>query len=109
MTDFIVTEAAKRPVDPRATCCFYCRQPIGSPHERDCVLILRRVRIKMTVEYEIDAPATWDSRLIDFSRNESSWCASNALAELEKIEPCLCGHAQFELVKVVGEPFLAEK
>lgn len=111
---FLVTEAAMRPAS-QARQCFYCHQPIGGAHKVDCVLINQRYRVRLTVEYEIDRPASWDKSLLEFALNGSSWCASNLVDELaeyvERLEKdglCLCADAEFEFVRREGEPFLDE-
>ena len=106
---FIVTEKAQRPADMNGH-CFYCQQPIGSAHEDDCVLVKKRVKVRMTVEYEVEVPARWDKEQIEFHRNEGSWCSDNALAELEELEGdgCLCPITEFEYLGGDSEPFLGE-
>lgn len=97
---FVVTEKAMRPASDKRR-CFYCQQEIGAEHKDDCVLINRKVRIRMTVEYDIEVPAHWDANQIEFHRNEGSWCADNALKELEDAfgeNGCMCGAAKFEFV-----------
>jgi hypothetical protein len=113
MTDktFIVTEAAKRPALPNAASCFYCQQPIGDSHKSDCVLVKRKVTVRMVVEYEIEVPAHWDKEQIEFHRNRGSWCSDNAMDELEQLQEadgCLCARMRFALVRDAGEPFLVE-
>lgn len=91
--------------------CFYCLQKIGEDHLPTCVLINKKARVKMTVTYEIDVPNTWTEENIDFHRNESSWCASNAIKELEAWDDengCLCPVAEFEVVEMSDKPFLDE-
>ena len=58
----------------------------------------RRVKVRMTVEFDKDFPADWSDDLIGFSLNESSWCASNVIEEIDAIEPCLCAATKFELI-----------
>ena len=82
---FIVTEKAQRPARMDGT-CFYCLQKIGSEHLSDCVLIQKKAVVKMTVEYEIEVPNHWDGDRVEFHRNEGTWCGSNVLQELEKLE-----------------------
>jgi len=41
------------------------------------------VFIKVTIEYAIAVPDYWTRSDINFHRNESSWCASNIIRELE--------------------------
>lgn len=111
ITQFIVTEAAMRPVNTER-CCFYCRQPIGGHHERDCVLIRKKVMVRMIVEYEVDMPAYYGKDETEFQRNDGSWCADNAIDELKKITKeggCLCGITRFEYIKDASEPYLGER
>lgn len=108
---FIVTDKARRPAIDRPV-CFYCLRPVGSPHKGDCVLIKKKVLIRMTVEYEISVPASDYKGEIEFHRNESSWCADNAFDELEALRDkhgCLCHVAKFTCLRDTGEPYLDEE
>lgn len=109
---FIVTPEAARPAGLPDR-CFYCDRPVGDTHdEGECVLVKRKVRIRMTVEYDINVPAHWDKGRIEFHRNDGTWCADNALDELAaeaSREGCLCPHTRFEYVREVCEPFLEER
>lgn len=110
--NFTVTEEAMRPA-ATARECFYCHQKIGDQHKVDCVLIKKKVRIRMVIEYEIEVPNDWDKAQIEFQRNEGSWCANNALGELRRAfdaegVPCLCGVAEFEYLGGDSAPYLDE-
>lgn len=132
MSDFRVTEAAMRPASARRQ-CFYCHSPVGGVHGAECVLVHRRVvvrleakRLGVSHEYEIDVPAHWDDYDIEFHRNDSSWCANNALRELppeivarlgrpdapDDETPCLCSDVTFAYVSDVegdrGKPWAKE-
>lgn len=104
LSRFRVTQGSMRP-NSKDRECFYCHQNMGANHLDTCVLILKRVKIKMVVEYEIDMPASWDKDDIEFKLNESSWCASNAIGQIEEFEDsdgnCLCHCADFEFVEDV--------
>ncbi|ENZ77978.1 MULTISPECIES: hypothetical protein [Ralstonia] len=108
---FTVTEQAQRPARMDGT-CFYCKQPIGSAHRSDCVLIVKSVRVRLTVEYEVLVPADSTPEMVEFHRNRSSWCANNTIEELQALannpNGCLCDHAKFEFVAEAGEPTLRE-
>lgn len=108
---FEVTESSMRPASDKRE-CFYCRRPIGESHADDCVLVLRRVKVRMIVDYEIEVPAHWDQYMIEFHRNDSSWCASSAIDELQAIheaENCICNHTSFEyLGETDGKRLLKE-
>lgn len=110
-TNFIVTEKAQRPADVNGR-CFYCNQPIGGFHNHDCVLIIKKVKVKAIIEYEIKVPAHWERDHIEFHRNEGSWCATNMIGELEKLDDesnCLCSHVKFECMDDRGLSFLDEE
>ena len=99
-----VTEKAQRPARMDGK-CFYCDQPIGDDHVWNCVLIKRKITIRMTVEYKVSAPAHWGPDKVEQHRNCGTWCADNALKELPT---CLCGIAQFKVIKMEKKSFLEE-
>jgi hypothetical protein len=39
--------------------CFYCWQKVGEPHRRDCVVVKKLVRFRVTVEVDITFPHSW--------------------------------------------------
>ena len=87
--------------------CFYCHQRVGSEHLRSCVTLGKMVRIRMTVEYEVSKPFDWSPSDIEFHLNDSSWCANNAIDDLDDYfnsddpkAPCMCGNAKFEFLEV---------
>lgn len=100
MSPFTVTEKAMRPASAERR-CFYCHQDVGATHNDDCVLINRKVRVRLTIEYDIEVPAFWDPGTIEHHRNASSWCANNALSELDAAFPngCMCGSAEFAFLR----------
>ena len=108
---FIVTEKAQRParMDGR---CFYCLQPVGDTHLADCMLINKKVTVKLTIEYEVEVPAHWDKHNVEFHRNDSSWCANNLMGELEELSKkngCLCwSGVKFTCLGNDSEPYLDE-
>ena len=99
MSTFRVTHKAMRPASDQEK-CFYCHEPTGGFHADDCVLIQKRVKVRMTVEYEIKVPAHWEKWRIENHRNESSWCQDNAIQDLEELakEECLCGLLNYNVV-----------
>lgn len=110
---YIVTAAAQRPANMNGR-CFYCHRAIGDTHDLTCVLIVRRVRVRMTVEYEVEVPASWDAEAIEFHRNDGSWCANNAISELDAIfgaedAECMCGAARFAYVGEAAPARLRER
>lgn len=114
LSSFFVTPAAQRPgsAPPFDGRCFYCRQPIGELHKRTCELVHKRVKVRCTIEYEVEVPSFWDQTQIEFHRNDGSWCADNLLRELEQVAEaggCLCDITRFELLEDANEPYLDEK
>jgi hypothetical protein len=106
----LVTRKAMRPASDREE-CFYCLQPIGAAHKPDCVLIEKKVLVRMTVEYEISVPSCWSKEDIEFHRNEGTWCAGNIIEELQELageSECLCNCTRFTYLGGDSKPFLAE-
>jgi hypothetical protein len=78
-----VTRAAMRPASKREE-CFYCHQPIGADHKPECVLILKMVKVRMIVEYELDTPSSWDKEMIEsYYNGEDDDKGNLPLAEFE--------------------------
>lgn len=105
-----VSHAAMRPASDKQE-CFYCHEPIGGQHKADCVLLMKKVKVRMIVEYELNVPAYWDKHDFEFHRNGSSWCADNAIDELEayaKEQACLCGITRFEYLGDASGEFVEE-
>jgi len=99
---FLVTpEYGPRPAG-KPTECFYCQQPLGSEHGADCVIRQRTVVVRMTIEYVVAIPESWTPEDLEFHRNESSWCSSNALDEIGGTgddSPCICPTTRFSFVR----------
>lgn len=100
-----------RPAGP-PDACFYCRQKVSQPHGRDCVIVLRRVKLRYVVEVEVMMPHSWDSDDIEMHRNMGSWCANNCVDDinahiiaLEGYNRCLCHDGAFhaEFIGVVDD------
>ncbi len=75
------------------------------------MLIKKKVLIRMTVEYEVSVPASYDKGDVEFHRNEGSWCADNVFDELEALceeHGCLCGVVNFTCLRDTGEHYLEE-
>lgn len=112
LVSFTVTGKAMRLASSNCE-CFYCRQPIGAKHKPSCVLVKKRVKVRMAVEYEIEVPASWGKDQIEFQRNEGSWCSNNALDELDRAfgkddGPCMCGATTFEYIGGDSAPYVDE-
>lgn len=70
-----ITDNGIRPAGNK-THCFYCGEKKGK-HKDDCVCVKRTVVLEMTIKYIVSIPKSWDQDMIEFHRNESSYCTSN--------------------------------
>jgi len=73
--------------------CFYCHRRVGYTHGRECVIVQKRVEMRVTAKlpgsavtgrWVFDEPHEWDEVMSEFHKNESSWCANNFLDECAK-------------------------
>lgn len=80
-----------RPAGP-PDACLYCKQKVGQPHGRECVVVTKRIEMDVLVTWpdgmrpsrgvwQFDEPYSWDSGMSEFHKNESSWCCSNFLRD----------------------------
>ncbi len=86
--------------------CFYCSQPMGAAHRPDCVIVERTVVLRMTIEVVVGVPRDWDVGMIEFHKNESSWCVDNLLEQLgswaaseDQNCGCACHATSFEFLR----------
>jgi len=86
--------------------CFYCRQPVGSPHKDDCVCFCKIVMVKVEMTLPRVVPAHWDQHDIEFHLNDSSWCANNITNDIKRMEAadeencrCLCHNFSGEFLR----------
>lgn len=92
--------------------CFYCSSVVGTEHARDCVIVTKRVKVRYTLEIEVDVPYAWNKEFFEFHRNESSWCADNVVDEItayvERLDSeggCVCDNFKAEFISVTdGTP-----
>lgn len=88
--------------------CFYCSGKVGKEHARDCVCVTKRVKVRFTVDLELDAPHSWTADKVNFRYQGSSWCGSNlaAMVTAERDQrdadgSCMCEIVSGELLEVV--------
>jgi hypothetical protein len=118
-----------RPAGP-SDACFYCRQTVGTPHTRDCVIVQKTIELEVIARlpndilfrgvWQLEVPYAWEPAQIEFAKNESTWCKSNLLDEREtgkvswndptawdKLLPldedgaCLCSVLSFRVLRIV--------
>jgi hypothetical protein len=73
--------------------CFYCYRKVGEPHAQNCVCVTSVVKYRVYMnlgdgEREVGTfqrhdPYFWNAHDCEFHKNESSWCADNALDNIE--------------------------
>lgn len=73
--------------------CFYCQKRVGIAHARDCVIVTKRVEMRVTATlptgetfiacWQFDEPHDLTAHMSEFLKNESSWCAGNFVDELD--------------------------
>lgn len=89
--------------------CFYCGGKVGDPHDSECVTLKRKIKVRYIFELEIEVPHHWTKDDVLFHRNDSSWCANNALDELDphevEVSPglftgCLCSGFTCEVIEI---------
>lgn len=89
--------------------CFYCQQRVGQPHGPECVMVVKRVKVRYTFEIEVDVPHCWTKEDFEFHRNESWYCSDGMLDDIEeyrqsiKTVACLCQYANAEFIEVVDD------
>lgn len=75
--------------------CFYCQSYVGQEHDKECVTVLQIVKYKVYMNLDRRStesnrgievgtftrpdPHFWSSHDCEFHKNDSSWCADNAL------------------------------
>jgi hypothetical protein len=111
----------------RPDACFYCRAKVGQLHERDCVVVYKHIRFAVFIGeekvgvYDEYIPHEWSQEKMEFCRNESTWCADNALDTIvwtngkkpvavscaDVVEGCTCSLLAFKVEQVLDEgPFV---
>lgn len=86
--------------------CIWCQTPVGEEHRSDCACRTRTVVIRATFEIVRRVPEDWHDEAVNFHLNDSSWCASNLIHEIEILEShlnCLCPKFKGEYVREATE------
>jgi hypothetical protein len=89
--------------------CMYCKQKVGTPHLPSCVVVSKRVRLRITIDIERDEPFSWGKEDLESHYNAGSFCADNFAAMIQEYvtelgsENCLCGSTKCEFMGVVDE------
>jgi hypothetical protein len=66
----------------------------------------RTVIVEYKIEVLLEVPEDWDKDMIEFHRNEGSWCASNIIEELRRLDEragCLCRLLECSFLREASE------
>ena len=66
----------------------------------------KKVRIKWTIELPMEVPEEWDKEMIEFYFNESSWCCSNIIEDLQQYDKdhgCICTICKAEFLEEISK------
>jgi len=78
LTDYTVTKKAMREASAKEE-CFYCHQPVGECHKKDCILVKKKAVVRAKIEYEVNIPACYDYGNTLYFYNKLSHCISNII------------------------------
>ena len=110
--------------------CFYCKNKVGQPHSLDCVVVTKRIEMRVRAQllggnivtglWQFEEPYAWDVGMSESHKNKSTWCAGNFLRErytgnvrwdtgnpwpdliaICSARGCLCSRVSFEFVRIV--------
>lgn len=98
----IVKSSDERPARRDGT-CFYCSQPIGSPHKEDCVVPQKTCVVDFTIRMVVSEPAHWSQEDIERHYNMGSWCSDNLMTYIDNWERntghCMCHNTEAHFVR----------
>jgi len=105
--------------------CFYCKKKIGEPHGNDCVMVSKRILMRIestdgsiTGSWEFASPYSFSPETEEYMKNDGTWCANNVFdsdeivwdqpdalvrLKLKSEDKCLCDELRFEFVRVVDD------
>lgn len=84
------------------TKCFYCDADKGGQHKEDCVIRRKTVVVEMKVQLVVEVPEDYDKDAIHFRYNEGTYCMSNMIEELQRIDRevgCLCQPSEIKYIR----------
>jgi hypothetical protein len=99
----LVNDDGIRAVPGRENECYYCAGAVGEEHRRDCVCLLKLVRYSVLIHepgserrtsgevvgtYDSYDVWHWSEHNGEFHKNDSSWCADNAIDDIQWTDKC---------------------
>jgi len=98
--NFPVTQEAVRPVGEPDK-CYLCGVPLEEQHKQGCVFRERTVIIELKCNLLVSVPEDWDAQMVEFHFNESSYCTSNLIGELQLLDKrtgCICPFSEVSFI-----------
>jgi len=96
-----VTEDAIRPVGEPDK-CYLCGVSLGEQHKQGCVFRKRTIIIEFKCELLVSVPEDWDTQMVEFHFNESSYCKSNLIKVLQLLDErisCICPFSEVAFIR----------
>ncbi len=88
--------------------CLYCKAAIEGPHNEECVVLHRPIKMRITIDLIVPQVRSWTPDQIENRINLGTYCIDNLMTDIErtiKVRGCLCGVAE---VNVMGDVTLEE-
>ena len=102
----IVTKDATRPAIGYMNECYICGAVLGEEHKQGCVFRKRTIIIEVKINLLVSVPEDWDTEMVEFHFNESSYCSSNLIDELKSLRKrvnCICPFTEITFVREATE------
>ena len=67
--------------------CFYCKQKVGQPHKRDCVMVKKLVRFRCSDGTDVDiddVPHSWSRKYIEENADLWGLCDAEYLGVVDE-------------------------
>jgi len=82
--------------------CIYCGAALGEEHNPGCVSREKTIVADVTVRMVMIVPEHWEEKDFDFHYNKGSWCASNIVDDLRRMDErvgCLCEYTNIKYIR----------
>lgn len=82
--------------------CFYCTAKVGKPHDENCIVPERPVKIRLTMDLIVPFPISWCEHAIDHMLHDDEFCMIDFMGDIERhLEAglCLCDFTKTEYLR----------
>jgi len=100
-SDCPVVKDAIRPIGEPDK-CYLCGASLGEQHKQGCVFRERTVIIEFKCNLLVSVPEDWDTEMVEFHFNESSYCRSNLIEKLQLLDErvnCICPFSEVAFIQ----------